>query len=211
MRKIILYLTIILTGVLSISCSGVKAGNDDFEVQAQQVIDSILSQEPGVKVQTISFVKTKMPAMMADELKESKEKAAEAVFLYLLGSNVSKKDLEDKAKLQKVTEGLITVMKPYRDELNEYNKTKSPDYIFCLTKLQNATDTSKIEKRIYILNSENPKIVEKIKKYNNSNPNFLMDLQLVYGSVEELIGDKELILKNKEVANNPIYQFIINE
>lgn len=191
--------------------SKANAINNKLEIEAQHVIDSIVTNEPDMEIQDISFVKTKMPALMADELKPSMKKTADEIVRYFLANDVSSKDLQDENKKKKMVEGVLEILKPFREKFSEYNNSSTQDYIFGLTTLNSKTDSTKREKRIYVLNVDNPRIVEKTKFLKNSNKTVLYDLQLIYGNFDELMGSEKLMLKNKNVVNNPIYQFMIND
>ncbi len=203
-----------LLAFILIGCSKsdkISVLNNQYEGIAKAVVDSVLATTPDITLDTISFLKTRMPALMADELQQPMQKAGEALAVYILAGSFSKDNFKDEAKKKEFAETLIQLLKPCREKINEYNKTSTKQYIFGLAKLHSSKNSTKTIKKIFILNGENPKVIEKVKDITTKPSEYIMSLQLCYGNIDELIGSQDLILKNKEVAENPIYQFIIEE
>lgn len=178
-----------------------------------RAIDSAINSQSLKRMDSIEFLKTKMPPVFAPELKKSLESSVEALFFYVLADKLGKKELDNPEKKEKVNSTFQKLIAPYQSEVKEYEKANSKEYYFGLTLLANPKDTVKI-KAIYVfdLDSLSKAYQEiKIKMTKKSIQDFEGVLQLTYGDEESLDKPYSEVLKWPEVKDNVIYNYILTE
>ena len=176
-------------------------------------IDSAINSQSLKRIDSIEFLKTKMPPVFAPELKESLESSVEALFFYILADKLGKKEVNNPEKKEKVNSTFQKLITPYQLEVKEYEKTTSKEYYFGLTRLINPEDTVKI-KAVYIFELDSlSKIYQeiKIKMTKKSIQDFEGVLQLTYGDEESLDKPYSEVLNWPDVKDNVIYNYILTD
>lgn len=193
--------------VLPIACG--NSVNNQYKEQASATIDSIVALESGTIIETLEFQNLKTPALFNDEIDATVDQVGKSLAGFIIVTAFSGVDRKrDKEGLKKQ---FISILSPLQEKVKEL-EADSPIKCFAFLTLKKGETDTIGEKRIYILNPENPKDVEKTINATKSRKRLIENLFLTYASVEDFdMKNDERLEFAKKHAENPVYSFILDD
>lgn len=194
------------------SCQGTDSGKakdvDGADKTAMTVtIDSIIKEQAFIRVDSVEFLRMKMPPIFDKELESSLQSSIEAMFFYGLADALS----SGKTGKAETRETMKKMLIPFQTQVKEYDKTHSKEYFFGMAHLKTPKD-SLTSKAIFVIDVDDPsKIEQKIVIKKNKIKDYELILQVAYGTDERIEQPSSEVKNWKEVKENPIYQFILND
>lgn len=195
--------------ILPMGCG--KSVDNKYQEQATAIIDSIVALEPGVIIESLEFQNLKTPAFFNEEIEGTVKQVGNSFVGLMFAAALGSADSKDPKVKEEFEKQLIAVVSPLKSKVEELEKDPPVKCFAFLTLKKNETDTVG-EKRIYILNPDNPKDVEKTIDVSKSRKHIIEDLFLTYASVDvlDMKGD-EMIEFVKKHTDSPVYSFILDD
>lgn len=188
-----------------------KSVSNQYQEQATATIDSIVALEPGVIIESLEFQNLKTPAFFNEEIEGTVKQVGNSFVGLMFAAALGSADSKDPKVKEEFEKQLIGVVSPLKSKVEELEKDAPVKCFAFLTLKKNETDTVG-EKRIYILNPDNPKDVEKTIDVSKSRKHIIEDLFLTYASVDDLdMKGDEMIEFVKKHTDSPVYSFILDD
>lgn len=209
LKSLLAVLIALSTFILPAGCG--KSVNNQYQEQATKTIDSIVALEPGIIIESLEFQNLKTPAFFNEDIDGTIKQVGNSFVGLMFASAFGSANLKDPKVKEDIEKQLIAIASPLKDKVKELEK-EAPVKCFAFLNLKkNETDTIG-EKRIYILNPDNPKDIEKTIKVSDVRKSLMEIFILTYGKAENLHMNKEEAIKFvKQYANNPVYSFILED
>lgn len=195
--------------ILPMGCG--KSVNNHYQEQATATIDSIVSLEPGIIIESLEFQNLKTPAFLNEEIDGTLRQVGSSFAGFMFAAAFKGVDSKDSKVQDEIAKQLIAIVSPLKDKVKELEKDAPTKCFGFLTLKMNETDTVG-EKRIYILNPDNPKDVERTIDVAKTRRALIEELFLTYASVEDLDMNNEQMLEfAKKHTDSPVYSFILDD
>lgn len=212
--------------VASCSASGETGKTIDMESQraATAVINCKIAETSDLRLDSLIFVREKMPAVFAKELSRSQSQIMKKFFSFVMFSGLSgrfddesgKGDPDKKAERNaEVWREFLTMNEPYRKEVAQYEKSDRPYYLFGLATITNLKDSSKNERRLYIFPVDTPDSLLDVKGIRTSKrSDFAIAILMTHIDPQDIDKDfikkgDQAVFESKPVQSNPIYKFLL--
>lgn len=211
---------LLIIAVISMFACLVGCGSHNREVSdhstelAKAAIDSVMATDSSKMITSLTFVKSKMPALWADTLKKEKEKLGKTLGFYLMALAFSGESMKTEEDYANIVEQIIEASASYRAKVKKYEESDSQDYLFGLAEIHDKNDTTFNLKTVFIFDIDNPKEIINAQAYTRKDQDdLILDFMVMYiEDVDEIKKMKDLkALELKFVKDNPIYEFLLKD